>query len=86
MSAKVKVATRTSIQVILLVLVILYPLTGYGITENRIMRTITFGLLTPPVSFEIHQNLIIPFIIFLLLHIFFKPVSKLFPKGRNDVV
>lgn len=86
MNAKVKSAVKTSIQVILLVLVIVYPLTGYGITENRIMRNITFGLLTPPVAFEIHQNLIIPFIIFLLLHIFFKPISRLFSKGRNDVV
>ncbi len=54
----------------LLAVVILYVITGFGITEYRTVELLTFGLLSKPLSFNIHNNLIIPFIILLGLHVY----------------
>ena len=64
------------IHLLLLVLVIVYIVTGFGITEFRTVETLTFGLLTKPLSFKIHNNLWIPFIILLCLHVFLALKSK----------
>lgn len=76
-------AVGLSIQILLLLLLLAYGITGFGITEFRIIETITFGLITKPVAFQIHNNLIIPFLVLLLLHIFFKPLSRLLVKKKN---
>ncbi|MFA5070900.1 MAG: hypothetical protein WC511_00845 [Candidatus Pacearchaeota archaeon] len=55
----------------LLVIIILYVLTGLGITYSNIIMMITFGLLTKVLSFQIHNFLLIPFIIVLTMHIIF---------------
>jgi dolichol kinase len=55
---------------LLVTVVILYLITGFGITEFRIVETLTFGLLTKNLSFQIHDNLLIPFLILLGMHIF----------------
>ena len=54
----------------LLALVVLYFFTGFGITEFRTVETLTFGLLTKTLSFKLHNNLWIPFLILLILHIY----------------
>ena len=54
----------------LLALVVLYFVTGFGITEFRTVETLTFGLLTKTLSFKLHNNLWIPFLILLILHIY----------------
>ena len=46
-----------------------YILTGFGITNFQIVRTITFGLVTKPLAFQLHTLFIYPFIILLILHI-----------------
>ena len=61
---------------LLAVLVIIYLVTGFGITEFRTIEALTFGLLTKNVAFKIHNNLWIPFIILLGLHIFFSQIKK----------
>ena len=61
----------------LLVLVILYIVTGFGISQFRIVEQLTMGLLTKSLSFKIHFNLIIPFIILLALHVSFSSLLKL---------
>jgi len=61
---------------LLLIAVVLYLVTGLGITQFRTVETITFGLLTKSLSFKIHDNLLIPFIILLGLHIFFSLIKK----------
>ena len=58
------------VQWLLLVMVILYIITGFGITEYRTVELLTFGLLTKALSFKIHNNLIIPFVVLLGLHIY----------------
>jgi len=57
-------------QWLLVVVVILYIVTGFGITEYRTVELFTFGLLGKSLSFKIHNNLIIPFIGLLGLHIY----------------
>jgi hypothetical protein len=71
---------RITIQTILLLLVIAYGISGYGISESRTMQMITFGLISKPLAFQLHDSLVIPFVIFLLLHMFFRPLYKLVRK------
>jgi len=53
----------------------MFLITGFGITEFRTVETLTFGLLTKNLTFKIHNNLWIPFIILLGLHIFFSLIK-----------
>ena len=54
----------------LLAVLVLYVLTGFGITAYRAVEFLTFGLLTKPLAFKIHDDLIIPFIVLIGLHIY----------------
>jgi thiosulfate reductase cytochrome b subunit len=54
----------------LLAVLVLYVLTGFGITAYRTVEFLTFGLLTKPLAFKIHDDLIIPFIVLIGLHIY----------------
>lgn len=54
----------------LLAVLALYVVTGFGITSFRAVEFITFGLLTKPLAFKIHDALIIPFIVLIGLHIY----------------
>jgi len=74
---------RISIQAILLLLLSMYIISGFGITESRAIESITLGLLTKPVAFQVHNNLLLPFIIFLIMHIAYKPISKVIFKARK---
>ena len=55
---------------LLLIGIIVYVITGFGITEYRAVESLTFGLLTKNLSHRIHTAIEIPFLILLLLHIF----------------
>ena len=54
----------------LAVITIIYLISGLGIMYFRVIESITFGVLTKNLSFNIHSNLLIPFLILLLLHIY----------------
>jgi len=71
---------KISVDILLLVVIILYILTGYGITNYHIVESITFFVLSKPISHLIHSNLIIPFIILLILHILLSTKTKYFIK------
>jgi hypothetical protein len=73
---------KGTIHWLLTVLVIIYLITGFGITEYRIVEPLTFGLLTKSLAQKIHINLEIPFIILLILHIWLLPLLKYF-KSRK---
>jgi len=60
---------RKIIQWLLLATAVLFLLTGFGITEFRVVETITFGWLSKSWAFKLHENLWIPFVILLVLHI-----------------
>jgi hypothetical protein len=69
---------RRTIQWLLTALVIVYLITGFGITEFRIMEPITFGLLTKSLAQKIHISIEIPFIVLLVLHIWILPLLRKF--------
>jgi hypothetical protein len=50
-------------------MLLLYGITGLGITQYRIVEAVTLGLLSKPLAFMIHDNLLIPFLFLLALHI-----------------
>lgn len=54
---------------LLAIVVVLYLVSGFGITEFRTVETLTLGLLTKPLAFKIHNSLEIPLIVLLALHI-----------------
>jgi len=60
----------------LLVAILLYVITGYGITEFRTVERITFGLLTKPLAFDIHHYIIYPTAALLFLHVFLSWILK----------
>jgi hypothetical protein len=60
----------------LAVLVVAYIVTGFGITEARTVEHLTFGLLDKYWAFKIHNNLVIPFITLLALHILLSPAIR----------
>ena len=53
----------------LLIFIIFYIITGFGITEYKFIEAITFGIVSKPIAFQLHIFLIYPFIILLILHI-----------------
>ncbi len=73
---------KGTIHWLLTVVAIIYLITGFGITEYRIVESLTFGLLTKSLAHRIHIDLEIPFIILLVLHIWFLPLLKYFKSRR----
>jgi len=67
---------KGAIHWLLTVVAIVYLITGFGITEYRIVESLTFGLLTKSLAHQIHMNLEIPFITLLVLHIWVLPLLK----------
>ncbi|MDP2931808.1 MAG: hypothetical protein Q8O05_04830 [Chloroflexota bacterium] len=47
----------------------IYIISGFGITEFRIVEAWTFGLITKNLSFIVHNILTVPFIVLLIRHI-----------------
>ena len=78
---------KTSVDISLMVFIVLYIITGFGITEYHIVESITFSVLSKPVSHLIHSNLFIPFIILLILHILLSTKTIYFKKlfGRSSI-
>jgi len=61
--------TNKIIAYLSLLVILLYLLTGYGMTKSETITKLTFGKLTRSLSHSIHEYLVIPLIILLLLHI-----------------
>jgi thiosulfate reductase cytochrome b subunit len=53
----------------LLVAIILYLVTGLGITEYNTVEFLTLGLLSKNISFAIHDLLLLPFVVLLVIHL-----------------
>jgi len=73
---------RSTIHWLLTAVAILYLVTGFGITEYRIVERLTFGLLSKNLAHQIHIILVIPFIILLILHIFLPSLLKYFKSKK----
>jgi cytochrome b subunit of formate dehydrogenase len=62
--------TGQLIQWLLLITIVLFIATGFGISQFGIIEPVSLGVLIRRWSLVIHTNLIIPFIILLGLHIY----------------
>jgi hypothetical protein len=60
------------IHLTLTVVTFLYVVTGIGISDHRLMESLSLGLLTKERSLWIHGNLLQLFTVLLFLHIYFK--------------
>jgi len=60
----------------LLIVTVIYFITGFGISEFRTVEALSFGLLTKSLAFKMHNSLWIPFIVLLVLHIVFALIRK----------
>ena len=69
----------------LFAVIIVTLISGFGISEFRVIETITFGLLTKNVAFRIHDVIWIPFVVLLVLHVFYSFFRRLYLKfSRGD--
>ena len=68
---------KTLTHILLTIIIILFIITGFGITNYQIIESLTLGGLSKPLSFQIHTNLISPLIILLSLHIAFTLGKKI---------
>lgn len=59
---------RKIIQWLLLAVTVVFLITGFGITEFRVVEAVTLGWLSKSWAFRLHENLWIPFIVLLVLH------------------
>jgi thiosulfate reductase cytochrome b subunit len=61
---------RKIIHIVLLIIILLYIISGLGMLYYQIFELISFGVLTKILLYKIHTYLLIPFLIFLFAHIF----------------
>ena len=73
---------RKTIKWLLLVAVILYVVTGFGISEFRTVEPLAFGLLTKNLAFRIHEAIWIPFAVLLAAHVLYSPITRLWRRYR----
>ncbi|MCC7551474.1 MAG: hypothetical protein KO316_08340 [Methanobacterium sp.] len=69
--------TKRTVHILLIILTFIVIISGLGITYYRSIEYLTGGLLDKTLSFQLHTLLFLPFLLILLIHIFF---SWLWPK------
>ena len=75
-------AVQWSLFAVTIVLVI----SGLGITEYRTIESLTLGLLSKNLSFRIHLQLWIPFLLLLALHASFRLIVRAWVKLRGQTL
>jgi len=75
----IKILTHVSLTIVS----ILFIVTGLGISNYQVIESLTGGTLSKLTSFQIHSNLIIPFIVLLIAHIVFT-IGKKFQKETRS--
>jgi hypothetical protein len=73
---------KTATHILLTFVSILFIITGFGISNYQVIESITGGTLSKLTSFQIHSNLIIPFIVLLITHIGFTIGKKILKKKQ----
>ena len=73
----VYILVKKGVRWLLLAALLLYLVSGLGITDSHAVQNLTFGLLSKDLAFRIHNNLLAPFIILLVLHIGLPPFMRL---------
>jgi len=62
-----------------------YLITGLGITQFRLVESLTFGLLTRNLAFSVHEELLGPFLILLGLHAFHRPIGRMYLRLKREL-
>jgi len=73
--------TKKAVHIILMILIVVVIVSGLGITYYRSIEYITGGLLDKTLSFQLHTLIFLPFLLVLLVHLFF---SWIWPKKRSE--
>lgn len=77
-------AIRAAIRYMLLVLTLIYLVSGLGITQYQIIGALTFGLLTRNLAFRIHDFLLAPFVVLLLVHVLLGPAARVYSHFKKE--
>ncbi len=77
-------AVRAAIRYVLLILTVLYLISGLGITQWQITEPLTFGLLTRNLASRIHDFLLVPFVVLLLVHVLFRPAMRVYSHFKKE--
>jgi cytochrome b subunit of formate dehydrogenase len=75
---------KTVVHWSLLILTLLYLVSGLGITQYQLIEPLTLGLLTKSLAFKIHDDLLIPFIALLCLHILIEPTAWVYSHMKRN--
>jgi hypothetical protein len=76
-------AVKAAIHVSLLILTVLYLVSGLGITQYQIIGPLTLGFLTRNLAFRIHDYLLIPFVTLLGIHVLIGPTIWIYTRLKN---
>ena len=68
----------------LLAVTTVYLLSGLGITHYRVVEPLTFGLLGKGQSFKLHENLLLPFLALLSMHLLLRPILRVYFRLRRS--
>jgi len=77
-------AARAAIRYLLLVLTLVYLISGLGVTQYQIIGPLTFGLLTRNLAFKIHDFLLVPFAVLLFVHVLFGPAIRVYSHFKKE--
>ena len=67
---------RRTVHWLLAASLLVYIITGYGLTEFRTVTPITFGIANKVISMKLHEALGLPFLVLLLAHIYLSFMKK----------
>jgi Ni,Fe-hydrogenase I cytochrome b subunit len=67
---------RRTVHWLLAASLLVYVITGYGITEFRTVTPLTFGIANKVISMKLHEVLGLPFLALLLVHIYLSFMKK----------
>jgi cytochrome b subunit of formate dehydrogenase len=73
---------KTLTHILLTIVIIIFIITGFGISHYQIIESLTGDILSKLTSYQIHSNLIIPLIVLLTVHIAFT-LGKKFKKEKH---
>ena len=79
---KVLQIIKTLTHILLTIVIIIFIITGFGISHYHIIESLTGDALSKVTSYQIHSNLIIPLIVLLVIHIAFT-LGKKFKKDKH---
>jgi len=74
---------RLIIHWLLLAVSFLFLVSGFGISQFRTVEALTGGLFSKTLAFKMHEVLWIPFVILLVLHIYFSFIIRLRKKDTS---